>query len=398
MQNLAHPIRLYPTKAQEVFFRKACGASRVSYNYGLQEYKKILDNKGKPKILEIKKQFNKDKKALFPWMSETNKDANQQPFTNLQTAFNNFFKKRACFPRFKKRGIDDSFYISNDRFSVDKNKYKVPKLGWVKGAEELRFHGKITSATIKRRANYWFVVVSFLTEKTFMTCENQEVVGVDLGIKTLATLSNGLKIDSKNPLRRKLQKLKHLQRKLSRKVKGSSNRKKQIMRVAKLYYEISCIRKDCLDKLTTYLCKNFKVICIEDLNVKGMLKNHKLALSISDMGFGEFKRQLEYKNKQYDNQILLVERFYPSSKTCSCCGHVKDTLLLSERAYFCENCGEVIDRDLNAAINLRNYGLKQLGMVNPEVTPVEMKALACRAASETVVKETGILKCPEMHT
>lgn len=161
------------------------------------------------------------------------------------------------------------------------------------------------------------------------------------------------------------------------------------MRVAKLHYEISCIRQEALNQLTTYLCKNFKIICIEDLNVKGMLKNHKLALAISDLGFGEFRRQLEYKSKLHGNQIVLVNRFYPSSKTCSFCGWKKEMLSLSEREFHCENCGQVIDRDLNAAINLKNYGLKQIGKVIPESTPVEMEALACSNTSETAVSETG---------
>ena len=396
--NLSHTIRLYPTKSQETFFKKACGSARVAYNYGLGKYKEQLDSGLKPRILEIKKQFNKDKKTLFPWMSETNKDANQQPFANLQSAFNRFFKKTARFPRFKKKGIKDSFYISNDRFSVQGNKFKIPKLGWVKGSEKLRFTGKIQSAVIKRKANYWFVVISVLTDKTFMTCDNQDVIGVDLGIKTLATLSNGLKIESKNPLRRKLQKLKLLQRALSRRVKGSSNRKKQIMKASKLHYEISCIRKDCLDQLTTMLCKNFKVICIEDLNVRGMVKNHKLALSISDIGFGEFRRQLEYKSNLYGNQIIPVDRFYPSSKTCSFCGWIKEDLVLKDRMFTCKNCGQIIDRDLNAAINLKNYGLKQIGKVIPELTSVDKTALVNSDIDETILDEAEILECSVMDT
>lgn len=393
--NLAHTIRLYPQKAQETFFRKACGCARVAYNYGLAEYKKQLDAGNKPKVFDIKKQFNQEKKTQYPWMSETNKDANQQPFANLQSAFNRFFKKQGRFPVFKKKGIKDSFYISNDKFGVEDKKFWIPKLGWVKGAESLRFKGKVTSATIKRKANYWFVVVSVETENTHATCENQAVVGVDLGIKILATLSDGKVVESVSPLRKKLGRLKLLQRWLSRKVKGSSNRRKAIQRVSKIHYEIACLRKDVLDKLTTYLCENYQVICVEDLNVSGMIKNHKLALSISDMGFGWFRRQLEYKSILNGNTLIFADRWFPSSKMCSGCGHIKDTLSLSEREYVCDVCGKVIDRDLNAAINLRNYGLKQLRVVNPEVTPMEMGALACRAASETTVDEVGISACTE---
>jgi putative transposase len=190
--------------------------------------------------------------------------------------------------------------------------------------------------------------------------------------------------------------LKLLQRWASRKVKGSYNRHKANRRVAKVHYEVACLRKDILDKLTTYLCESYKVIVIEDLNVSGMLKNHCLALSISDMGFGEFKRQLEYKSILHGNTLIFADRWFPSSKTCSGCGTVKDILLLSEREYVCENCGQVIDRDLNAAINLRNYGLNKIGMVSPELTPMDKKALAYSSSigiSETILDEVGILKC-----
>jgi putative transposase len=271
-------------------------------------------------------------------------------------------------------------------------------LGWVKGAESLRFKGKITSATVRRKANYWFVVVSVETENAHTACENQAVVGVDLGIKMLATLSDGKVIESVSPLRKRLDRLKLLQRRQSRKVKGSSNRRKAIQRVSKVHYEIACLRKDVLDKLTTYLCENYQVICIEDLNVSGMVKNHNLALSISDMGFGEFRRQLEYKAVLNGNTLIFVDRWFPSSKTCSGCGHIKETLLLSERKYVCEKCGMVIDRDLNAAINLRNYGLKQLRAVSPEVTPVDKKALVFSNENETILVEAGISKCSVMST
>ena len=325
--NLAHTVRLYPTKTQEIFFKKACGCARVAYNYGLSEYQKQRKDGLKPKILDIKKKFNQEKKTLYPWMSETNKDANQQPFANLQSAFSRFFKHQNKYPTFKKKGIKDSFYISNDKFEIEENKFWIPKLGWVKGSESLRFAGKIMSAVVRRKADYWFVVISVETNKTFSTCENQAVVGVDLGIKTLATLSDGKVIEAVKPLRSKLERLKRLQRWASRKIKGSSNRHKANRRVAKIHYEVRCLRKDVLDKLTTYLCDNYQVIVVEDLNVAGMLKNHCLALSISDCGFGEFRRQLEYKSVLHGNTLIVTDRFFPSSKTCSGCGAVKESLL-----------------------------------------------------------------------
>jgi putative transposase len=325
-------------------------------------------------------------------MSEINKDANQQPFANLQTAFNRFFKKMGKFPTFHKKGRRDSFYISNDKFGIEGMKFWVPKLGWVRGAETFRFKGRITSATIRRKANYWFVVVSVETDQTFTTCDNQAVVGVDLGIKTLATMSDGETLVSPKPLRTRLKRLKMLQRKASRKVKGSSNRWKANQKVAKVHYEVACQRKDTLDKLTTHLCHYHQIIVIEDLNVKGMVKNHHLALSISDLGWGEFRRQLEYKSVLHGNTVIVADRWFPSSKMCSRCGNIKETLSLSDRVYKCD-CGMVIDRDLNASINLRNYGLNKIGRVIPESTPVEMAALACSSISETTVDEAGIYDC-----
>jgi putative transposase len=173
------------------------------------------------------------------------------------------------------------------------------------------------------------------------------------------------------------------------------------MKVAKIHYEVACLRKNILDKLTTYLCKNYRVIVIEDLNVSGMLRNHRLALSISDMGWGEFRRQLEYKSLIYGNTLIIADRWFPSSKTCSRCGTVKETLLLSERVFECENCGQVINRDLDAAINLENYGLNKLRVVSPEVTPMDKRALVYSFSigiNETILEEVGISECSGMST
>lgn len=187
---------------------------------------------------------------------------------------------------------------------------------------------------------------------------------------------------SPKPLRIRLKRLKMLQRKASRKIKGSSNRWKANQKVAKVHYEVACQRKDTLDKLTTHLCHYHQIIVIEDLNVKGMVKNHNLALSILDLGWGEFRRQLEYKSALHGNTVIVADRWFSSSKMCSRCGNIKETLSLSDRVYKCD-CGMVIDRDLNASINLRNYGLNKIGKAIPEFTPAEMEGL-------TTVDEAGI--------
>lgn len=382
----SHKIRLVPNNVQETYFKKACGVSRVAYNWGLARWTALHDNGEKTSAMGIKKEFNQVKKELFPWISEIHKDANQQPFANLATAFSRFFKKQNEYPVFKKKGIHDSFYISNDKLTIDDKAIKIPKLGWVKLREELRFNGKINSAVVSKIADKWFVSISVTLDEMSPTCDNQDVVGVDLGVKTLATLSTGEVFDNIKALRNNEERLKRLQRCLSRKLKGSNNRRKARMHVAIQHYKISCLRKDVLHKITTYLAKNYGVIVLEDLNVSGMLKNHKLAKAITDISFYEFRRQLEYKAKLYGSHVVFANRFFPSSKKCSSCGNVKKELKLSERVYTCDVCGLKIDRDLNAARNL-----EQIGRVSPESTPVEMEALAtCSLRSETTVCEAGI--------
>jgi putative transposase len=356
---------------QRQYFTRACGVSRFAYNWGLAEWKRQYEAGQKPSGQSLKKQFNSIRHVDFPWSGEVLRDATSQPFTNLQSAFGSFFKKKSRFPRFKKKGIHDSFYVANDRFETIGLKIRIPKLGWVRMCEALRFEGKILSAVVSRTANRWFVSISVEIPDCAITFENQEVVGVDLGIKTLATLSNGEKFEAPKPLARSLDRLRRLNRQLSRKQKGSRNRIKARERLAKLHYRISCIRFDALHKLTTSLVQRFGTIVIEDLNVAGMVKNRHLSRAISDLGFGEFRRQLEYKTKAANSDLVVADRWYPSSKLCFDCGFVIDILPLSIREWICPSCGSVHDRDENASRNL-----KHLGWAMPELTPVEKKALA----------------------
>jgi putative transposase len=236
--------------------------------------------------------------------------------------------------------------------------------------ESLRFRGKILSAVVSKTAGRWFCSISVDVEGEPKIGENQAVVGVDLGVKDLAVLSTGEKISGTKALRRYQKKLARLQRQLARKQRGSVNRFKAKQRLAKLHYRISCIRNDSIHKLTTKLVRKYGIIVIEDLNVSGMVLNHKLARAISDQGFGEIRRQLEYKVEPAGGKVVVADRWYPSSKTCSLCGHKLEALPLSVRTWTCPGCGTVHDRDQNAAQNL-----KQLGMASPEVKPVERKAL-----------------------
>lgn len=368
---LSHKIKLNPTAEQETYFKKAAGIARFTYNWGLAQWKEQYADGQKPSAYRLKKQFNALKKQKFPWVTEVTKCSSEGTFMNLGKAFTNFFSGRTRFPKFKKRGVHDSFYLSNDQFHLRKNEIRIPKLGWVKMTESLRFVGKITAAVVSRIADMWFVSISVDALSPYALCENQATVGVDVGIKTLATLSTGETFNNPTALRFYERRLKRLQRQLSKKKKGSKNREKAKMRIARLHYRVRCIRQDMTHKLTTALTQQFKVITIEDLNVSGMIKNHRLAKSISDANFSEIFRQLGYKSKLRGNVLQKVDRFFPSSKTCSGCGHVKQQLTLKDRIFECPSCGMVKDRDVNAAINLN-----RIGKAIPESTLVDKTALS----------------------
>jgi putative transposase len=232
-------------------------------------------------------------------------------------------------------------------------------------SEEVRFQGKIMSYTVSRDIDRWYVSVLVETDVVELP-KTGKTVGVDLGIKTLATMSDGSVIDNPHLLKRQMRKLARKQRELSRKQKGSKNREKAKTKVAKIHRTVRLARLDVLHQLTARLVRSYDTIVIEDLNVKGMLKNHKLARSISDCGFGMFRAMLENKCKMYGKTLVTADRFFPSSKTCSSCGHKKEELKLSERTFVCEKCNFEIDRDLNAAMNL-----EKLGACCPEVKSVD---------------------------
>jgi len=274
-------------------------------------------------------------------------------------AFQNFFAGRARYPQFRKKGVHDRFTLTNDQFDIDGCRIRIPNLGWVRMRETLRFTGKILSATISRVADRWFVSIVVDTEDLshLPKTENQGAVGVDLGVSSLATLSTGESIPGPKPHKALLGRLRRLSRSLSRKAKGSANRRKAKAKLAKLHARIANIRSDALHKLTSDLTRRFHTIGIENLSVRGMVRNRHLARSIADMGFFEFRRQLEYKAAMRGGQIVVADRFYASSKTCSACGKKLDELPLSVREWACPSCGVVHDRDVNAAINLKNMAV-----------------------------------------
>ena len=354
----SYKTELDPNNKQITLFKKNCGVARFAYNWGLatleEDYKN--EKKLKPTFITINNLFNKIKKDKYPWVYEASKYSASFAFRNLESAFKRFFSKQSGFPKFKKKGHKDSFTVY-DSLTVKENKIKIPKIGWVKLKQSNYIpQGKPKSATISLRANRWFISVQYETE--IKQGEYQDkTLGVDLGIKSLAVCSDGEIFEAPRKLKKKEKRLKRLQKKLSNQEKGSNSRNKTKAKLAVQHFKIANERKDILHKATSSIVKTKpeKIIVIEDLNVSGMIKNHKLAKAISNIGFYEFRRQLEYKCKWYGKTLVVVDRFFPSSKLCSGCKNKKTDLKLSHRTYKCQNCGLRLDRDLNAAINLSKY-------------------------------------------
>ena len=359
----SHRIRLNPNSDQETYFRKACGTRRFVFNWGLAEWKRQYEAGEKPSALSLKKQFNAIKGEQFPWVYEVTKCAAEGAFMDLATAFKNFFEGRkkgqkVGYPNFKqKKRSRDGFYVDNEHFSISGHCIKLPHIGLVNMAEKLRWAGKVLSAHITRTAQWWFVSIT-VEMLDVPTCRRSEQVGIDLGINRLATLSDGRWFENQKPLRNLLKKLKHAQRDLSRKQKGSHNREKARLKVARLHYRVACIREDCLHKITTAIAEQYGFVAVEALHVKGMMQNHHLAQALGDAAFGMFNNFLKNKLVASNGVVQPVGRFYPSSKTCSGCKHLKAELDLSERTYCCEHCGLTLDRDFNAAVNILHEGLR----------------------------------------
>jgi putative transposase len=361
----AHKIRLYPSNKQATYFAKACGVARFAYNWALAEWKRRYEAGEKATEAALRKELNSVKREQFPWMLDVTKCAPQLAIKNdLNNAFKNFFAKRAGFPKFHKKGVHDSFSLSNDQFKLNEKTVRIPDLGWVRMAEPLRFDGKISGAAVSRAADKWYIAVQVeMPDITAPASENQ-AVGVDLGIKTLATLSDGTEITGSKASKQHEKKLRRLNQSLSRKKgarkgeKQSGNFKKAKLQISRLYAKMSDIRADETHKLTTMLTGKYGIIGIEDLNISGMMSNHRLARSVADMSFFEFRRQLEYKASSNGVKVVVADQWFPSSKTCCVCGETVDELPLDVREWKCECCQTNHKRDVNAAINLKNYALQ----------------------------------------
>jgi putative transposase len=355
--NRAYKYELKPNKAQIVLLAKHAGTARFAYNWGLQQRIDLYEKEGKStNAIEQHRLLNSLKEEHYPWMYEVSKCAPQEALRDLDRAYNNFFGairqgRKIGHPTFKKKGVRDSFRLTGT-IKINGKKAQLPRIGVINLKEEPEIQGRVLSVTLSREADRWHISFTAELEIDEPQAVQGEPVGIDVGLNHFAVLSNGEKISAPKPLNKYLEKLKKASRKHSKKVKGSSNRKKSALKLSRLHRKIRNIRKDFLHKLTTTLAKTKSVIVLEDLNVKEMLSKKRISRQISDAGWSEFRRMLEYKTRWYGSRLILTPRFYPSSKTCSECGYVIEKLPLSIREWRCLNCQSVHDRDWNAAKNL----------------------------------------------
>lgn len=382
----AYKTELNITEKQRTYFVQCAGVSRYVYNWALADRISKHESGEKVGRFEQSRRWNSGKDELAPWVREYPYVIQQESLAHLDLAYQNFFKRikkgsdKAGFPKFKSRKNGIGSFSLRGNIHVESQRIKLPVIGWVKIFQEDYLpvgNVKINKATISERAGHWFV--SLQVEEVIETPvpATNDVIGIDVGIKSLAVCSNGKVFDNPKTLYKHQGRLARLQRELSRRQKGSHNREKTRLKLAREFYKIECIRKNNLHNITSYLVKKKKpsTIVVENLNVSGMMKNGHLSKSLSDASLAELKRQLIYKAKWNGVKIVEADRWYPSTKKCSKCGNRKPMLSLGERVYKCDVCGHIEDRDLNAAKNLKSLVNKM--PANGGFMPVE---LACSNA------------------
>jgi len=367
-------IRLEPNNKQEDLFHQHAGVSRHAYNQALSYCNELFEKGEKiPNAISLHKWLVAVVKKENNWYYKSSKCSPQEALRNLEKAFKNFHRiqkqskyslvdkkgRLKCLPTFKKKGKKDSFYLEGS-IKINGKYIRLPKIGWIKLSENISVDS-IKNCVIRRVSKNWFI--SFRTEHTVEKSNKKHTtVGVDLGIKTFATLSNGEVFENIKPYKNAKNKLRKQHKEVNRRfVKNaenqSNNYKKSVLKLSKTHSRTKNIRKDSIHKITTYLAKNFETVVIENLKVSNMVKNHNLASAILDVGMYEFKRQLLYKKEWYGGNVILANTFFPSSKMCSCCGNIKEVLKLSDRKYFCIKCNSTLDRDYNASKNLENLAV-----------------------------------------
>lgn len=370
----AYKYKIKPNKQQEELLQKFFGCCRYIYNWGLNKRTSAYKENGtKVSYVELAKELTILKKTEeCIWLNEAPNESLQQSLRCLDNAFTNFFRKYGKYPRFKskKRTKESVKFIQSVHFDFENWKVKLPKLGWIKLYKNRAFdqsNCKQGTCTVSRDhcGIYWcMITVDDMQPKPVKTKPVKEnAIGIDLGIKDYAILSDGTKFTNPKHLEKAQRKLAWLQRDFARTKKDSKNHEKMRIKVAKCYRSITNQRNDFLHKLSAYLIRNYDTICLEDLNVKGMEQNHRLARAIQGAAWGEFVRQLEYKSEWNGKNVLFIGRFEPSSKLCHKCGYINKNLKLSDREWICPVCGEHLDRDVNAAINIREIAFDKQNLV-----------------------------------
>ena len=359
MEHRSQQIELNPNNKQSTLMSQHAGYARVAYNFALSSFKQGFEVDEWRTYVDIKREFNAVKRDKFDWCSELSQNASKNAIHNFGDAVARWKSGQNSFPTYKKRSDRISYQADNGTGTVEvyKKRIKLPKIGWIRMREELRYNGTISKVVVSKRKNRWFV--SILIDCDISNYKHQQPlfddkqpIGIDVGINTLATCSNGDTYDNPRPLKRYERKLARANRALSRKIYLSKNWHKAKNVLSGIHYRIACIREDAHHQATTKIVRKANAIGIETLNIRGMLKNRKLAKALSDSALSRFLTMLKYKADRRGIPIIQADQFFASSKTCSSCGHKKTDLTLSDRKYHCTECKLDIDRDLNAAINL----------------------------------------------
>lgn len=374
----AYKYRIFPTEEQQGLLANIFGQTRFVYNLGLEtKNAAYAGNKTNIDCFDLIKQVKELKDTECPWLKESPSQALQMALRNLDNAYTNFFKGKG-FPKFKNKHGKQSFQLPQGVFLSENNKQIfIPKLKFVGIDLHREFKGDIKTVTVSRTVtNKYFVSILVDNKQEIpkkLPITEQSAVGIDLGIKDFCITSDGKKFENKDFLKSTMQKLRVSQRSLARKTKGSNHYNKQKLVVALLHEKIKNQRQDYLHKISSYLVNNYDTICLEGLSVKNMIKSHHLARAISDMGWSGFRTMLEYKADWQGKNISIIGRFDPSSKTCSRCGHINKELTLNDRSWICIKCNANHDRDINAAINIKNFGLRN----KPSIAQSDGMPCAC---------------------